>query len=196
MLDSSFSSAHADFGNVRGIRAPIRRGAAVAKHLLPLVSNQSTAHHHVGEHLVWLDDDSRAETLLAAHGDFRRRRACSSCCPTPSPPGRTEAALGRSRRTVGRGPNNVEALLTRVEVAPIVGSSDTYRFADPQKAEVKEGDVPTQLIWHSVRVAVRIRAVQAGSEGPRVRVDGSGAGLRRGSHQGGCADWLVRASRT
>lgn len=72
-------------------------------------------------HLVYLDADSRAD-----------------------------AALDRIRRTVDNAPTNVEALLTRLEVAAIAGSADAGQYPEPLLAE--SSDAPTTLIWHSVKL--------------------------------------------
>ena len=166
MLDPSFSAAHADFGNVLGTAGRFDEALQSAKRMLPLIPNQSTAYYHVGQHLVWLDDDSRAERFLSAAAlrfpaalrlqyllsylDLRR--------------GRAEAALERIRRTVDTAPTNVEALLTRLAVAAITGSPDARRFAEPLLAE--SADAPTEVIWHSVKL---LYAYQLHQEGHKAR---------------------------
>jgi tetratricopeptide (TPR) repeat protein len=187
-LDPSFSEAHADFGNVLGTAGRFEEALQSAKRMLPLVPNQSTAYYHVGQHLVWLDDDSRAERFLLAAAlrfpaalrlqyllsylDLRR--------------GRADAALDRARRTVATAPTSIEALLTRLEVAAIMGSPDVRRFAEPLLAE--SADAPTGVIWHSVRL---LYACQLHKEGDKVRAselmdhvkDASEEAIRSG------ADW-------
>jgi tetratricopeptide (TPR) repeat protein len=165
-LDPSFSSAHADLGNALGTAGRFDEALQSAKRMLPLIPNQSTAYYHVGTHLVFLDDDSRAERFLTAAAlrfptaprlqflvsylDLRR--------------GRIDAALDRARRAVDNAPNNVEALLTRLEIAAIAGSADTRRLAEPLLAE--SADAPTQLIWHSVKL---LYAYQLHKEGQKAR---------------------------
>ena len=166
LLDPSYSSAHADFGNALGTAGRFDEALQSAKRTLPLIPNQPTAYYHVGMHLVFLDDDARAERFLTAAAlrfptaprlqfllsflDLRR--------------GRADAALDRMRRTAEQAPNNVEALLTRLEVAAIAGSADTRRFAEPLLAE--SADAPTQLIWHSVKL---LYAYELHKEGQKAR---------------------------
>ena len=185
-LDPSFSAAHADFGNVLGTAGRFDEALQSAKRMLPLIPNQATAYYHVGQHLVWLDADSRAERFLSAAAlrfpaalrlqillsylDLRR--------------GRAEAALERIRRTVDTAPTNVEALLTRLEVAAITGSPDARRFAEPLLAE--SADAPTEMIWHSVKL---LYAYQLHKEGQKARASelmDQVLAFQRGSDQGRC----------
>ena len=140
-------------------------------------------------HLVYLDADSRAERFLApaamrfpaatrlqillSYLDLRR--------------GRPDAALDRIRRTVDNAPTNVEALLTRLEVAAIAGSADAGRFAEALLAE--SADAPTQLIWHSVKL---VHAYQLHKEGQKARASELMDQVLAASEEAikGGADWL------
>ena len=188
-LDPSFALAHADFGNVLGTAGRFDEALHSAKRTLPLIPNQPTAYYHVGQHLVWLDDDSRAERFLSAAAlrfptalrlqillsflDLRR--------------GRAEAALERIRRTVDSAPTDVEALLTRLEVAALSGSADTQRFAEPLLAE--SADAPTQMIWHSVKL---LYAYELHKQGHKARASELMDQVRAASEAAikGGADWL------
>ena len=188
ILDPSFAFGHADYGNALGTAGRFDEALQSAKRQLLLIPNQSTAYYHVGQHLVWLDDDTRAERFLSAAAlrfpttarlqfllsylDLRR--------------GRGEAALERIRRTVDSAPTNVEALVTRLEVAAITGAPDVRRLAEPLLAE--SADAPTELIWHSVKL---LDAYQLHKEGQTARAsalmdqvqDASEEAIRSG------ADW-------
>jgi len=190
MLDPSFSAAHADFGNVLGTAGRFDEALQSAKRMLPLIPNQASPYYHVGQHLVWLDDDSRAERFLAAAAmrfpSASRLQFLLSYLDLRR--GRTDAALDRAQRTVDRAPNNVEALLTRLEVAAIVGSSDTRRFAESLMAE--SADAPTEQIWHSVKL---LYAYELHKQGQKARaselMDQVLAADEEAIRSG--ADWLV-----
>jgi TolB-like protein/Flp pilus assembly protein TadD len=165
-LDPSFISGLVDFGQALNTAGRFDEALHSAKRALPLMPNQATVYYHVGMHLVYLDADSRAERFLApaavrfpaatrlqillSYLDLRR--------------GRPDAALDRIRRTVDNAPTNVEALLTRLEVAALMGSADAGRYAEPLMAE--SADAPTQLIWHSVKL---LYAYQLHKEGQNAR---------------------------
>ncbi len=151
-LDPSFSFAHADFGQALNTAGRFDEALHSAKRQLLLIPNQATAYYHVGMHLVYLDADSRAERLLAPAAmrfpeDVRLQVLLSYLDLRR---GRPDAALDRIRRTVDKVPTNVEALLTRLEVAAIAGSADAAPYAEALLAE--SADAPTQLIWHSVKL--------------------------------------------
>ena len=189
LLDPSFSFAHADFGNVLGTAGRFDEALQSAKRTLPLMPNQSTAYYHVGMHLVFLGDDSRAERFLAAAA--MRFPAASRLQFLLSyldlHRGRTDAALDRSRRAVDNSPTNVEALLTRLEVAAIAGSADTKRFAEALMEE--SADAPTQLIWHSVKL---LYAYELHKEGQKARASELMDQVLAASEDAikGGADWL------
>jgi TolB-like protein/Tfp pilus assembly protein PilF len=188
-LDPSFSTAHADFGNVLGTAGRFDEALHSAKRMLPLVPNQATAYYHVGQHLVWLDADDRAERFLSAAAlrfptalrlqillsflDLRR--------------GRAAAALERIRRTVDSAPTDVEALLTRLEVAAIAGSADTQRFAEPLLAE--SADAPTQMIWHSVKLLYAYELHKQGHKARASELMDQVLAASEAAIKGG-ADWL------
>ena len=151
-LDPSYVTALSDFGNALGTAGRFDEGLRSARRALALTPNQAVSYYHVGTHLLFLDDDSRSEPFLASAAmrfptavrlqillsylDLRR--------------GRPAAALDRIRRTVDKAPNNVEALLVRLEIAAIAGSPDVTRLTEPLLAE--SADAPTALIWHSVKL--------------------------------------------
>jgi TolB-like protein len=166
ILDPSFAFGHADYGNALGTAGRFDEALQSAKRQLQLIPNQSTAYYHVGQHLVWLDDDSRAERFLSAAAlrfpTTARLQMLLSYLDLRR--GRADAALQRIRRTVDSAPTNVEALLTRLEVAAITGSPDARRLAEPLLAE--SADAPTELIWHSVKL---LYAYQLHNEGQKAR---------------------------
>ena len=188
-LDPSFSSALPTLDKRSITAGRFDEALHSAKRALPLIPNQSTAYYHVGMHLVYLDADSRAERFLApaavrfpaatrlqillSYLDLRR--------------GRPDAALDRIRRTVDNAPTNVEALLTRLEVAAIAGSADAGRFAEALLAE--SADAPTQLIWHSVKL---LHAYQLHKEGQKARASELMDQVLAASEEAikGGADWL------
>jgi Tfp pilus assembly protein PilF len=165
-LDPSYVTALSDFGNALGTAGRFDEALRSARRALALTPNEATNYYHVGMHLLFLDDDSRSEPFLASAAmrfptavrlqillsylDLRR--------------GRPDAALDRIRRTVDSAPNNVEALLTRFEIAAIAGSPDLRRFTEPLLEE--SADAPTQLIWHSVKL---LHAYRLHTEGQKVR---------------------------
>jgi TolB-like protein/Flp pilus assembly protein TadD len=188
-LDPSFTFALVDFGNALGTAGRFDEALRSAKRALPLIPNQATAYYHVGMHLVFLDDDSRAERFLApaamrfptdarlqfllSYLDLRR--------------GRPDAALDRIRRTAENWPHSVETLLTRLEVAAIAGSADAERFAQPLLAE--SADAPTQMIWHSVKL---LHAYQLHKDGHLARASELMDQVLASSDEAikGGADWL------
>ena len=188
-LDPSFISGLADYGQALNTAGRFDEALHSAKRALPLMPNQATVYYHVGMHLVYLDADSRAERFLApaavrfptaprlqillSYLDLRR--------------GRADAALDRVRRTVENAPSDIEALLTRLEIAAIVGSPEVGRFAEPLLAE--SADAPTQLIWHSVKLLL---AYQLHKEGQKARASELMDQVLASSEEAikGGADWL------
>jgi eukaryotic-like serine/threonine-protein kinase len=188
-LDPSFIDGLNDFGQALNTAGRFDEALHSAKRALTLMPNQATVYYHVGMHLVYLDADSRAERFLApaavrfpaatrlqillSYLDLRR--------------GRTDAALDRIRRTVDNAPTNVEALLTRLEVAAIAGSADAGRFAEALLAE--SADAPTQLTWHSVKL---VHAYQLHKEGQKARASELMDQVLAASEEAikGGADWL------
>jgi hypothetical protein len=91
--------------------------------------------------------------------------------------GRAGAALDRIRTTVERAPDNVEALLTRSEIATIVGSPDAGRFTQSLQ------------IWHSVKL---LHAYQLHKDGQSARAAALMDQVRTDNEEAitGGADWL------
>lgn len=84
-------------------------------------------------------------------------------------------------------PNDVEALLTRLEVAAIAGSADARKFAEALLEE--SADAPTQLIWHSVKL---LYACQLHKEGQKAHASELMDQVLAASDEAikGGADWL------
>ena len=188
-LDPSYVTGLADFGNALGTAGRFDEALRSARRALALTPNQSANYYHVGMHLLSLDDDSRSEPFLASAAmrfptavrlhillsflDLRR--------------GRPDAALDRIRRTVDKSPNNVEALLARLEIATIAGSPDVARFTQPLLAE--SADAPTSLIWHSVKL---LHAYQLHKDGEKARASALMDQVQAANEEAirGGADWI------
>jgi hypothetical protein len=88
---------------------------------------------------------------------------------------------------VDNAPTNVEALLTRLEIAAIAGSADAGQYAEQLLAESSEA--PTQLTWHSVKL---LYAYQLHKEGQKARASQLMDQVLAASEEAikGGADWL------
>ena len=166
VLDPSFDVGLVDLGNVLGAAGRFDEALRSARSGLQLTPNQPAKYYHVGQHLLFLDDDARTERFLTAAAarfpTHARLQMLLSVLDLRR--GRPDAALDRIRRTVEKWPTNVEALLVRTEIVTIAGSADAERFTEPLLAA--SADARTQHISHSVKL---LYAYQLHTKGQKAR---------------------------
>ena len=189
ILDPNFSSAHVDFANALGTAGRFDEALQAAKRTLPLIPNQPTAYYHVGMHLMFLDEDSRAERLLAAAAmrfpavprlqylrSYVRPPPWTNRCRTRTQPARG-GQLAQRRRSTADSPRGCRdcGVSRREEVRGGAAGGIGRR---PNTADLALGET-----------VVRVPAAQGRSEGRRVGADDQVLAASDEAIKGG-ADWL------